>query len=253
MLIKTMLGEVRRALGYPAEALLTDASILMEIWGVTTFYRAKLRATAESWQIGRWMINVPAGTPTETNIDADNFANIIMIKTVDPNNISHIPRMVDFVKPEQMTSYWSGPDNLQIGGGFNMPHVAACFAPFQQDGQWKIAWAPAHLAAAQYEMWYSTGADTVPPIFEDTSEMPIEEQNFFLIADTSLNLFGAIADPEKGLNERQKLLMATQKKKTDQWAPFFEEQRWNGFRREPRQHRKIFGESRDGRMGRNWG
>lgn len=252
MLIVTMLGEIRRALGYPSEAQIGDDQILMEIWGVTTFYRSKLRMTGESWSIGRWPLQVPAGITTEANIDPSDFSAIFMIKTSDPGNPYHIPRMVDFVRPEQMTSYWSGPDQLQIGGGWAMPHVAAAFAPFNEGGQWKIMWLPAHQQSAQYIVWYSTGAITVPPIFDDASLMPIEEQNFLLIAEASLNLFGFIADPDKGLNKRQELLAQTQLKKVQQWEPAFEEARWNGFRRETRQHRKIFGENRANRIGRGY-
>ncbi len=252
MLITTMLSEVRRALGFPPEAVMSDDQILMEIWGVTTFYRSKLRMTSESWSIGRWDLQVPAGTPTETTIDPSDFSAIFMIKTSDPNNIYHVPRMVDFVKPEQVSFYWSGPDNLQIGGGFAMPHVAACFYPFNEGGQWKIGWQPAHSQGCVYTVWYSTGAITVPPIMADTSLMPIEEQNFLLIAESAVNLFAMLADTDKGLNERQKLLAQTQLRKLQQWEPLFEEARWNGFRRETQQRRKVFGENRSGRIGRGY-
>jgi len=251
MLLSTMIVEVRRALGRPPEAILDDSDVLMEIWGVTTFYRSKLRMTRESWSIGRWPLVVPASA-TEANIDLGDFSSAIMIKTTDPSNPYHMPRMVDIVKPEEMSAYWSGPDNLPIGGGWAHPHVAACFSIFNEAGQWKIAWLPQHNQSCVYTMWYSTGPNTVPPIFDDTSLMPIAEQDFLIIANTAINLFGQIAHPEKGLNARQKLLAQTQLQKMQQWGPLFEEARWDGFSREPRQHRKIFGENREGRIGRGY-
>lgn len=247
-----MISEIRRALGYPTEQELGDDALIMEIWGVTTFYRGQLRETHESWSIGRWSMVVNAGTPAETNIVPGDFAEAFLIKTYDPSNAYHMPRQVDIVKPEDMAGYWSGPDNLAIGGGFAHPHVAACFAPINEGGQWKLLWAPVHQQTCQYMVWYTNSSSTVPPIYDDVSQLPIEEQNFLLIADVSLNLFAHLAHPEKGLNERQKLLAATQEKKMGQWAPLFQEMRWNGFRREPRQHRKVFGENRSGRIGRGY-
>jgi len=252
MLMAVFIGEVRRALGYPSEQELGDDQILMEAWGVTAFYRTKLRLTHESWSVKRWPMPVNAGLPAETNITLGDFAEVVMIKTYDPNNPYHIPRMIDAVRVDQMTSYWSGPDNLPIGGGWAHPHVAACFAPINEDGQWKMLWTPAHSQSCVYMVTYSTGSASVPPIFDDTSLFPIEEQHFFLIADCALNLFAFLADPDKGLNERQKLLAQAQEKKVQQWAPLFEEARWSGFRRETPQRRKIFGESRAGRIGRGW-
>lgn len=248
MLLSTMISEVRRGLGYPSEQEIDDSQILLEIWGVTTFYRGKLRLTHESWSINRWPMPVSAGLPCETNITPGDFAEVIMIKTYNPSSPYHEPRMVDAVKPEDMSSYWSGPDSLPIGGGWAQPHVAACFAPINENGQWKMLWLPAHMTSCVYMVTYSTGPAMTPPIFDDTSLMPIAEQDFFIIAESALNLFPNLAS-EKGLNERQKLLMAVQAKKVEQWAPLFETMMWNGFRREPRQHRKIFGESRGGRTG----
>lgn len=250
MNLSVMISEIRRGLGYPSEQELDDSQILLEIWGVTTFYRGKLRLTHESWAINRWQMPVTAGLPCETNITPGDFAEVIYIKTYDPTSTYHIPRTVDAVKPEDMSAYWSGPDNLQIGAGFSFPHVAACFAPINENGQWKMLWLPAHQQSCIYLVTYSTGPATAPPIFDDTSLMPIAEQDFFIIAESALNLFPMIASDEKGLTKRQELLMAVQAKKVQQWAPLFETMMWNGFRREPRQHRKIFGESRDGRVGR---
>lgn len=248
MEISTMISEVRRALGRPHEAVLGDEDILMEIWQAVSYYRALLKLTNEAWIINRVNLNVPASTATEMNLVADGFGQAFLIHTIDPSNPYHIRRTVDIIKLEQMSMYWSGPDHLQIGGSWWTPHVAMAFAPFNENGIWKIAWAPAHMQSATYKMYYTVGASTVPPVFDDTTAFPIEEQNFFLIADIAQNLFATIADPEKGLDERQKLLALTAKKKCDQWGPVFESQRWEGFRREQPMRRKVFGQRRSSNL-----
>jgi len=244
MQIATMISEVRRALGKPNEAVIHDADILMEIWQVVSYYRALLNLTNEAWVIGRWDMNIPAGPTTEMNITADGFEQAFLIHSIDDNNPYHIRRTVDIIKLEQLSMYWHGPDTLQIGGSWWSPHVAMGFAPFNESGVWKMAWLPAHLQACTYRVYYTRGASIVPPVFDDTTAFPIEEQNFFLIADIAQNLFASIADPAKGLDERQKLLALTAKKKCDQWLPVFEAQRWEGFRREQPMRRRVFGQSR---------
>lgn len=243
MLISTAITQIRRALGRPLEAVLGDEDILLEIWENVSMRRAQLKLTNEGWQISRWNINVPAGTTTETSINRGDFGQVFLIHTISPGNPYHIRRTVDIVKLEQLSMYWSGPDALQIGGS-PTPHVAQAFAPFNENGQWKIAWAPAHAQACTYQGYYTPGAAVVPPVFDDSMNFPIEEQNFFIIADCALNLFALLADKTTGLNAQQLLLKEVADKKYQQWSPIFEQQRWEGFRREQPMHRKIFGPKR---------
>lgn len=243
MLIRTMMSEVRRLLGYPQEAELPEDRVLMEIWQTTNYYRTLLRLTNEAWNIGRWDLIVPAGQ-TEALITPGDVGQIFLIQTVDPSNTLHIPRTVDIVKLEQMSMYWGGPDNLPIGGSWTYPHVAMAFAPFNEQGTWKISWLPEHQQSCTYRVCYTSGPSIVPPIVDDNSQIGLEEANFFLMADVALNLFGHIADSEKGLNEKQKILQATCEKKVAQWGPVFEAARWEGFRREQPMRRKVFGQSR---------
>lgn len=241
MLISVMINIVRSGLGDPTEQELGDDLIIMQIWEVVAMRRAQLKLTNEAWQIGRFNLDVPAGQTTEKNISPGDFGQAFLIRTVDPNNAYFKSRTVDIVKPEQLSMYWGGPDNLQMGGQQYSPHVAAAFAIFNEGGQWKVMWKPAHLQPATYKVWYNVGADIVPPVFDGASGFPIEEQNFFIIADCSLSLFPRLADPQSGYDERQKLLVQVQDKKYQQWAPIFDAQRLEGFRREVPQHRKIFG------------
>lgn len=241
MLISTVINLVRSGLGDPPEQVLGDDQIIMELWGVVALRRAQLKLTNESWIINRAWLDVPAGTTTEMNISAGDFGQAFLIRTVDTNNAYFVSRTVDIVKPEQLSMYWGGPDNLQMGGTQYSPHVAAAFAIFNENGQWKIMWKPAHLVGCRYRMWYTPGPPTVPPLFDDSTGFPIEEQNFFIIASIAINLFPRLADPEKGYNEQQKLLLEVQDRKYEEWAPVFNAQRLEGFRRETPMHRKIWG------------
>ena len=243
MQMSVFIQEVRRALLRPPEAVLGDEDILLESWQVISLYRARLRLTNEAWSIKRFDLDVPAADK-EMNLNADSFGQAFLIHSIDPSNPYHIRRTVDIVKIEQLSMYWGGPDNLQIGGSWWSPHVAMAFAPFNEDGQWKIMWLPAHLQACSYRMYYTVGAAVVPPIFDDVTAFPLEEQNFYLISDVAMNLLPMVADSVKGFDERQKLQVEVLKKKLQQWEPVFESERWEGFRREQPMRRKVFGQSR---------
>lgn len=112
-----------------------------------------------------------------------------------------------------------------------------------------ITWRPSHRESASYRVHCTTGSATMPPLYDDQVAFPIIEQEHFMIADCALNLFGQIADKEKGLNEQQKILAETAKKKTDQWLPIFEARRLDGPRREVTIRRKSFGSKRSSPTG----
>lgn len=248
MEIKIAIGEIRRGMGYPNEAELSDASILMELWQTITLYRSSLNRSPEAWEISRWPFTVDADTK-ERNMSISDFGEGIFAQSKDDSNPYFLQRTIDLVRPDQMSMYWSGPTNLSIGGTWWGKHVASAFAVFNEGSQWKISWMPKHMQSADYVLWYVPGPAIVPPLFDDNTLFPLEEQNWFIVADCVVNLMPHIADRDKGLDAKQQALVEVATKKMQQWAPIFETRKWDGPRRENTTHRKIFGQSRSGARG----
>lgn len=247
MEIRVMISEIRRGLGRPHEAELGDSDILMEIWQAVTFYRSRLSLTHEAWQISQWEFDITTGSPSVRDITPADFNSAIFVTTLDDSNPYHITRTINVVKPEQVSMYYSGPGLSQTGGMWWGPHAAQVFTIYNKDGKWKIEWAPQHSEAARYKLWYTPGAAIVPPLYDDTLNFPLEEQNFYIIADCVVNLMPFITDRDKGMNLQQQGLVAVATKKMQQWEPVFQARMWDGPRREATQRRRVFGQSRSGR------
>lgn len=243
MQIATAVSQIRRGLGRPHFAQISDPDILLEIWEVVAYYKSVLNLTNQGWNLKRKRFFVDAGTITEMNLNADSFGSAVFATSIDDTNPYFIKRTIDVVGPEQMSKYFSGPTNLQVGSGWYTPHVAQVFAIWRQSGEWKISWLPAHLQTAEYELWYTEGAAVLPPLFDDNLNFPIEDSSFLIIADCIINLLPMLADPKLGLDEQQKLLLATAQKKVAQYTPILEAQRWE-IHKEPTQRRKVFGQRR---------
>lgn len=244
MEIRIMISEILRGLGRPNEAELSESDILMDIWQSVSYYRSLLNIPGEAWDIRKWPFVVDSGNVLVKNITADGFSSSIFVTSKDDTNPYFIQRTIDVVRPDQLSSYWSGPTNLLIGSAWYRPHVAAAFAIYNENGQWKISWLPAHQQSCEYMLWYSPGATTSPFAFEDNSGFPIEEANFLILNDCIVNLFPHLADPEVGLNAKQRMLFDIADKKIQQYLPVFEARRWDGPRREVTTRRKLFGQSR---------
>lgn len=244
MLIRTAISEIRRGLGRPHDAELSDSDILMELWQVLVFYRSVLNLTHESWSVKRWDFFVNPGSPTEKKISVPDFGSSIFVTSKDETNPYFIKRTINVVGPEQMSMYYSGPTNLPIGGTWWSPHVASVFSVFNEKGVWKIQWLPAHQASAEYTMWYVAGCDTAPPLYDGSTGYPIEESNWLIVATCIVNLFAHLADEEKGLNPKQQALLQTAQAKVAQYSPVLEARRWESPHRETSQRRKIFGSRR---------
>jgi hypothetical protein len=250
MLIKTAISEIRRGLGRPHDAQLGDPDILMELWQVVTYYRSRLMLTPEPWDIKRETVTVPNGTTRELDLSITDFGEAFLIRTEDDgSNPYFIARTVDVIRPEQMSQYWAGPEALLVGGSWWTPHVAVAMSIFNEEGQLKLMWAPAHQESADYTIWYVRGAATVPPLMDDTTEFPMEEQNWYIIADCIINLMPHLADEKMGLNMKQQALIGTAEKKMKQWEPVFYARLLDGPRSETTQRRKIFGQSRSSARG----
>lgn len=248
MEVRIAIGEIRRGCGRPNDVELSDADILMELWQVVTYYRSRLNLTGESWDIKRWNLNVPAGTAKQGNITPTDFNSAFLIRTFDTDsNPYFIERTVDIIKPEQMSKFYNGTTDLITGSSWYGKHAATAMAPFNEGGQWKMLWSPAHTEAATYTVWYSPGANIVPPLFEDNTLFPIEESNWLFIADCIYNLIPHLAGKE-GLTPKQQLLMEGAKKKVQQYDPVFTARSVDGPRHEGTTRRKIWGTGRGRRM-----
>jgi hypothetical protein len=247
MEIKVALGEIRRGLGRPHEAELSDSDILMELWQVLVYYRSILNLTHESWSVKRWDFFVNPGSISEKKITVGDFGSAIFVTSKDDVNPYFIKRTIEVVGPEQMSLHYSGPTNLLIGGTWWSPHVAAVFSVFNENGIWKISWLPAHSSSAEYTMWYVAGVTTTPPLYDGSTGYPIEESNWLIVANCIVNLFPHLADEETGLNPKQQTLLQSAQAKVAQYSPVLEARRWDGLHREPTQRRKIFGQRRENR------
>ena len=253
MLISTAISEIRRGLGRPHEAVLSDPDIILELWQALTYYRSLLNLTQETWSIKRKRFTVQPGTPTESNLGVSDFGSCIFITSKDDTNPYFIQRTINVVKPELLSMYFSGPVNLQFGGSWAYgPHVARVFSIFKEGSSWKIKWLPAHATVAEYEMWYVPNCATQPPLFDDQMGFPVEESSFLIVNDCIINLFPHIADEELGLNPKQQALFDIAKKKVEQLTPVLEARRWDGAVREPMQHRRIYGSRRSNFGGNNY-
>jgi|SRR5579871_5444575 len=242
MQISTFIMLCRTKLGLPSEAVLGDEIILLSAWENISMLGGALNVTNNEWQLASADLTIPVGPTEQMLINRPDFGYAVFIHTIDPSNPYHVRRTVDIDRVSEMSKWWSGPD-IQIGAGW-IPHVAAVFAIWYDQGNWNIGWRPRHAQSCQYRMWYTRGASTMPPLFDDVTSFPIEEQNFFLVSLTVKDLMPMTADPDTGLDERQKLLLAAAESKIQQWTPIFEAERWEGVARQNQGHRKIYGESR---------
>lgn len=224
---------------------LSDAAILMELWQVITYYRTRLNLSDESWQVSTFRLNVPAGSVRIGNISASDFGSAFLIRSENTeNNPYFIGRTVDIVRLTDMAKYYSGPENTPYVGNWWGPHVATAMAPYQDGGQWKMMWSHPHSEAAAYTVYYTPGPANVPPVFADNTQFPLENQNWYIIADVAYNLMPYLADAKTGLNPKQQALMGMLEKKLKQYEPVFHSQVTDGPRRESTVKRRIFGGSR---------
>lgn len=248
MLVKTAIGEIRRGLGRPHDAELSDPDIIMELWQAISLYRANLNMSNQPWQIKRLNVDIPAGA-TEKVITCPDLGQAFMMRTVNTGNPYFIGRTVDIVRPEQMSMYWSGPENTPMIGSYSRPHVAVVFTLFREASSWKLMWAPSHQESCRYQLWYTTGQSVIPPLFDSALGIPAEEQSSYIVAECVINLMPHLADPEKGLNPKQQVLLQAAERKVQQWIPIIEARKWDGPYREPTTRRKVFGQSRSSARG----
>jgi hypothetical protein len=256
MLNSTFIERVRFGLGMPSETDVADADILMELWQVVNMYRADLSLAPYDWTIGRFTITVPAAPFVgvsqasevgniydEQPVPVGDFGSAIWIHTI-PVTPWQERRTVDIVKADRLSFFYAGPD-IPVGTGW-VPHVAAAFAFYYTNGTWTVQWRPRHLESAQYLCTYSTGSDTVPPIFDGTVNMPLEEQAWNCVHCVTVNLFPHLADPDKGLDQRQQKLEEIAQQKMARWDQIFTNRKWDGFSHETTKKRKGYGDSETG-------
>lgn len=199
--IKQFLAQVRDALGYPPVSRLNDATILMRTYEKQEHYRNELKLSQENWIVDYWDMHVDANRD-DMAVAATNseFGEPYLIETIDTGDVNHVRREIPIVKMQDIDQKYEGPNTAQ--GSLGYPHVAACFAFYNRDGEWRVRWKPMHNQAATYRNWYKPGLSAFP-LLNDNVMAQLSSQTNVVRADVSLSCWPMILDDDTAPTAKQ--------------------------------------------------